>query len=240
MGGSYTYSFLLLCIFIKTSIFSSISFCISFKREFKARIITLKGFWNPFPASLCKPLRDHLGILLPQESSRASGEVAYGVCTTQATSLLPSPIPQWGRATGRGIRGLSTVSRWVRGQELFYLSSHLDESIICLASMPVKWRDEKNKSRDPLPSKTLSTPIFWPPPRTEILYSIQLSPNSWQKWSTQNKTNSSWNGTSHLSFSKNWKNGKIFSVKFRSINLTWETWIETVVTKEIVKWQMLS
>lgn len=109
MGAVHTYSLLFFCIFIKTSIFSSISFCISFRRESKARIIIWKGFMKSLsPASLCKPLGSRQPP--PQASSLAPAEGAHGAHVTCAASPGPSPCHDEAD-TGRAIRGLSKVSR---------------------------------------------------------------------------------------------------------------------------------
>lgn len=64
MGAGHTYSLLFFCIFIKTSIFSSISFCISFRRESKAKIIIWKGLLNLFPLPCYANHSDHASLLL--------------------------------------------------------------------------------------------------------------------------------------------------------------------------------
>lgn len=90
MGAGYTYSLLLLCIFIKTSIFSSISFCISLKRGFKGSHHP-EGLWDSVSGLSLQAPQRVLSISLPQESPPALGEVTYAVYSDTGHLSLPLP-----------------------------------------------------------------------------------------------------------------------------------------------------
>lgn len=183
MGAGRTYTLLFFCIFIKTSIFSSISFCISFQERIKARIIIMKGFWNPF---LLLPLRGHLCILL-QESSLALGEVAHRMSMTHAAhpSLSPSPLHDEAEAQPESL-GAGSKSPGESEARICFTWSYTWNPI-CLGSMPIKSWNQENKSYDPKDTSDSNglTPAMYTDPVYLCLFHLLL--NSWQKWSTQNR-----------------------------------------------------